>query len=109
MWRGRTVDLHGEPVRVEDAVPARGPDPVPESTFGGSSPIAGEIAARHADVYLTWDEPPAQVSEKIARLRSPGFGEGFLPRLAARGLWRRHPAGLKTAPSASAPFGPVAS
>ncbi|WP_158761942.1 LLM class flavin-dependent oxidoreductase, partial [Streptomyces sp. NRRL S-146] len=36
------------------------------------------------------------------------FGEGVLPRLAARGLWR-HPAGPETAPAAPAPFVPVAS
>jgi alkanesulfonate monooxygenase len=37
--------------------------------FGGSSPIAQEIAAKHVDVYLTWGEPPAQVAEKIAKCR----------------------------------------
>ncbi len=31
------------------------------------------------------------------------FGEGVLPRLAARGLWR-HPCGIPDAPSAQVPF-----
>ncbi|GGV78902.1 LLM class flavin-dependent oxidoreductase [Streptomyces massasporeus] len=84
LWRGRTVDLHGEHVRVEDAALARVPDPVPEVYFGGSSPIAGEIAARHADVYLTWGEPPAQVAEKIARLRSPAAAQGRTLRFGIR-------------------------
>jgi alkanesulfonate monooxygenase len=139
LWEGRTVDRHGEHIRVEDAALARVPDPVPEVYFCGSSPIAGEIAARHSDVYLTWGEPPAQVAEKIARIRSPAdevaerikeyhalgidefilsgyphleeaywFGEGVLPRLAVRGLWR-HPGGKETAHAAPAPFVPVAS
>ncbi|MET9574031.1 LLM class flavin-dependent oxidoreductase [Streptomyces sp. DT199] len=84
LWRGRTVDLHGEHVRVEDAALARVPDPVPEVYFGGSSPIAGEIAARHADVYLTWGEPPAQVAEKIARLRSLAAAQGRILRFGIR-------------------------
>ncbi|MBD0264550.1 MAG: LLM class flavin-dependent oxidoreductase, partial [Tolypothrix sp. Co-bin9] len=43
--------------------------PYPPLWFGGSSPIAQEIAAKHVDVYLTWGEPPAQVAEKIASVR----------------------------------------
>lgn len=84
LWRGKTVDLHGEHVRVEDAAPARVPDPVPEVYFGGSSPIAGEVAARHADVHLTWGAPPAQVAEKIARLRSSAAAQGRTLRFGIR-------------------------
>ncbi|MFF5576019.1 LLM class flavin-dependent oxidoreductase [Streptomyces luteogriseus] len=84
LWQGRTVDLHGEHVRVEDAALARVPAPAPEVYFGGSSPIAGEIAARHADVYLTWGEPPAQVAEKIARLRSLAAAQGRTLRFGIR-------------------------
>ncbi|MEU7721533.1 LLM class flavin-dependent oxidoreductase [Streptomyces tibetensis] len=84
LWRGGTVDLQGEHVRVEEAALARVPDPVPEVYFGGSSPIAGEIAARHADVYLTWGEPPAQVAEKIARLRSLAAAQGRTLRFGIR-------------------------
>jgi alkanesulfonate monooxygenase len=84
LWEGRTVSLHGEHVRVEDAALARVPDLVPEVYFGGSSPIAGEIAARHADVYLTWGEPPAQVAEKIARIRSLAAAQGRTLRFGIR-------------------------
>ncbi|MEV7068226.1 LLM class flavin-dependent oxidoreductase [Streptomyces collinus] len=84
LWQGRTVDLHGEHIRVEDAALARVPDPVPEVYFGGSSPIAGEIAARHSDVYLTWGEPPAQVAEKIARIRSLAEVQGRTLRFGIR-------------------------
>ncbi|MDQ0711122.1 alkanesulfonate monooxygenase [Streptomyces luteogriseus] len=84
LWQGKTVDLHGEHVRVEDAALARVPAPVPEVYFGGSSPIAGEVAARHADVYLTWGEPPAQVAEKIARLRALATAQGRTLRFGIR-------------------------
>jgi uncharacterized NAD(P)/FAD-binding protein YdhS len=47
----------------------RPPDPVPGIYFGGSSPAAGPVAAEHADVYLTWGEPPDQVAQKIAWVR----------------------------------------
>ncbi|WP_405776780.1 LLM class flavin-dependent oxidoreductase [Streptomyces sp. NBC_01538] len=84
LWEGKTVDLIGEHLRVEDAQLARVPDPVPEVYFGGSSPIAGEIAARHADVYLTWGEPPAQVAEKIAWVRGLAAKQGRTLRFGIR-------------------------
>ncbi|MEU1464060.1 LLM class flavin-dependent oxidoreductase [Streptomyces sp. NPDC005727] len=84
LWNGGTVDLDGEHLRVADARLARLPDPVPEVYFGGSSPIAGEIAARYADVYLTWGEPPAQVAEKIARIRRLAAGRGRSLRFGIR-------------------------
>jgi alkanesulfonate monooxygenase len=52
--------------------------------FGGSSPIAGEVAARHADVYLTWGEPPAQVAEKIDWVRALAAREGRTLRFGIR-------------------------
>ena len=39
-------------------------DPVPDIYFGGSSGPAGPVAAKHADVYLTWGEPPEQVARE---------------------------------------------
>ncbi|MFG3586373.1 LLM class flavin-dependent oxidoreductase [Streptomyces sp. NPDC047990] len=84
LWDGRTVDLAGEHLRVEEARLAQVPDPVPEIYFGGSSPVAGEVAARHADVYLTWGEPPAQVAEKIAWARRLAEPEGRTLRFGIR-------------------------
>lgn len=84
MWEGKTVDLHGEHLQVEDAKLARVPDPVPEVYFGGSSPIAGEVAAKYVDVYLTWGEPPAQVAEKIAWIRGLAAKEGRTLRFGIR-------------------------
>ncbi|MEU4309253.1 LLM class flavin-dependent oxidoreductase [Streptomyces rochei] len=84
LWAGETVDLRGEHLRVEEARLVRLPDPVPEVYFGGSSPIAVEVAARHVDVYLTWGEPPAQVAEKIARARASAEREGRTLRFGVR-------------------------
>ncbi|MFB7653527.1 MULTISPECIES: LLM class flavin-dependent oxidoreductase [unclassified Streptomyces] len=84
LWQGGTVNLRGEHIRVEDARLTRVPDPVPEVYFGGSSPAAVEVAARHADVYLTWGEPPAQVAGKIARLREAAAREGRTLRFGIR-------------------------
>ncbi|MFF9203905.1 LLM class flavin-dependent oxidoreductase [Streptomyces sp. NPDC014986] len=84
LWDGGTVDLEGEHLRVEDARLARVPDLLPEIYFGGSSPAAGEVAARHADVYLTWGEPPAAVAGKIAWIRTLAEKEGRNVRFGIR-------------------------
>jgi alkanesulfonate monooxygenase len=76
LWRGETVTFHGKHLTVEDATLAQLPDPVPEIYFGGSSPAAGDVAARHADVYLTWGEPPAAVAEKIGWIRGLAAQQG---------------------------------
>jgi alkanesulfonate monooxygenase len=65
LWRGQTVTHQGAHLRVEEARLTSLPDPPPELYFGGSSPDAGLVAARHSDVYLTWGEPPAAVNAKL--------------------------------------------
>ncbi|MFJ5032261.1 LLM class flavin-dependent oxidoreductase [Streptomyces sp. NPDC088560] len=84
LWDGKSVDLDGEFLRVEDAKLSRLPDPVPEVYFGGSSPAAGEVAAKYADVYLTWGEPPAQVAGKIAWIRALAAEHGRTLRFGIR-------------------------
>ncbi|MFH8253794.1 LLM class flavin-dependent oxidoreductase [Streptomyces roseolus] len=84
LWDGRTVDVAGEHLRVEGARLARLPDPLPEIYFAGSSPAAGRVAARHADVHLTWGEPPAAVADKIARSRALAEREGRTIRFGIR-------------------------
>ena len=70
LWHGRTVTFEGDHLSVEDATLTQRPDPVPGIYFGGSSDAAGRVAARHADVYLTWGEPPAAVREKVEWVRA---------------------------------------
>ena len=69
VWSGTPLDFEGAHYRVEGATLMGVPDPVPPIYFGGSSDAALPVAARRADVYLTWGEPPAQVAEKIGRVR----------------------------------------
>ncbi|GAA1416294.1 LLM class flavin-dependent oxidoreductase [Catellatospora coxensis] len=76
LWRGGSVDFTGEHHRIEGATLPRLPDPVPPVYFGGSSKAAGPVAARHADVYLTWGEPPAQVAGKLDWIRKLAADEG---------------------------------
>ncbi|MET0415915.1 MAG: LLM class flavin-dependent oxidoreductase [Actinoplanes sp.] len=79
LLRGETVTLQGEHVRVEGARLAKVPEQAPAIYFGGSSKAAGPVAAEHADVYLTWGEPPAKVAEKLAWIRTlkPGMRFGI--------------------------------
>ncbi|MDM9384115.1 FMNH2-dependent alkanesulfonate monooxygenase [Chlorogloeopsis sp. ULAP01] len=58
--------------------------PHPPLWFGGSSPIAQRIAAKHVDVYLTWGEPPEQVAEKIASVKRLAEAEGRTLRFGIR-------------------------
>ncbi|MEU4411020.1 LLM class flavin-dependent oxidoreductase [Streptosporangium sp. NPDC023963] len=84
LWRGESVDFTGEHLRVEDARLNRVPDPVPDIYFGGSSPAAGRVAARHVDAYLTWGEPPAAVAEKITWVNGLAAAEGRTLRQGIR-------------------------
>ncbi|MFF8097687.1 LLM class flavin-dependent oxidoreductase [Streptomyces sp. NPDC016675] len=84
LWEGGTVNLRGRHLQVEEARLVRTPDPVPEVYFGGSSPAAGQVAARHVDVYLTWGEPPAQVAAKIAWMRGLAAEQGRTLRFGVR-------------------------
>ncbi|RKE23685.1 LLM class flavin-dependent oxidoreductase [Streptomyces sp. TLI_171] len=84
LWRGERVDHDGPHLRVDGARLTRLPDPVPQVYFGGSSPAAERVAARHADVYLTWGEPPDRVAEKIERIRTLAAAQGRRPRFGIR-------------------------
>jgi alkanesulfonate monooxygenase len=68
-WGTEPFDFSGAEYQVVGASTYAPPDPTPPIYFGGSSDAALPVAARHADVYLTWGEPPAQVAEKIGRVR----------------------------------------
>jgi len=82
IWRalcsGESIDMEGEHLRIAGGRQMLGPvqDPYPPLYFGGSSAPALEVAAKHVDVYLTWAEPPAQVQEKIDRVRALAAAQG---------------------------------
>src|SRR5690606_39003334 len=83
-WGAEPFDYSGAHYRVEGATVRQRPDPVPPIYFGGSSGAAGPVAARHADVYLTWGEPPDQVAAKIAHIRDLAAREGRAVRFGIR-------------------------
>jgi alkanesulfonate monooxygenase len=66
-----SVDFEGKHLQIvhgRNAFPAV-QKPIPPIYFGGSSEAGQHTAAKHADLYLTWGEPPQQVAEQIARVR----------------------------------------
>jgi alkanesulfonate monooxygenase len=90
VWRrelaGETVSLDGRYLDIRNGkllIPAL-QKPHPPLYFGGSSPAAQQIAAKHVDLYLTWGEPPDQVAEKIASVRRLAEAEGRTMRFGIR-------------------------
>ena len=90
IWRrllqGETLDFEGRHLRVRGARNFHAPvtRPHPPLYFGGSSPAAHDLAARHVDAYLSWGEPPAAVAEKIADVRARAARHGRTLRFGVR-------------------------
>jgi alkanesulfonate monooxygenase len=91
-------DYQGEFYRVTGAYssvrPAPGAIPL---YFGGASEAAIGVGAAHADVYMLWGEPVAQIAERIAVIRDRAAGRGVRFSLSVRPIvadteseaWRR--------------------
>lgn len=84
MWSDPDFSFDGEFYNVEHARTAYPLNQLPTIYFGGSSPEAIEVAAEHADVYLTWGEPPDQVADKLARVRAAAARHGRTMRFGLR-------------------------
>ncbi|AUH68991.1 MULTISPECIES: LLM class flavin-dependent oxidoreductase [Gordonia] len=84
LWRGERVTHRGRHLQVDDAALHRLPAEEIPIYFGGSSPEAGPVAARHSDVYLTWGEPPAAVAAKIDWIRGLAAQRGRTVRFGIR-------------------------
>jgi alkanesulfonate monooxygenase len=69
---GKAVNFQGKHITIEDGRLLFPPvqQPRPPLYFGGSSDAGIDVAADTVDKYLTWGEPPAQVAEKVARVRA---------------------------------------
>ncbi|AZB42198.1 alkanesulfonate monooxygenase, FMNH(2)-dependent [Bacillus sp. FJAT-42376] len=82
IWRqvmeGKRVDHKGKHLEVTGASIPEPPvqKPYPPLYFGGSSPAGKTVGAKHADVYLLWGQPPAQIKEKIAEMKEKAAKEG---------------------------------
>jgi alkanesulfonate monooxygenase len=83
-WSGKPFDFEGKHIHVEGSTVNGVPDPIPPVYFGGASPAAERVAARHADVYLTWGEPVSMVGERVARMKELAAAEGRSLRFGIR-------------------------
>ena len=70
-FKGKHLEVHGAKVLFPGVQ-----NPYPDLYFGGSSPAAHEVAAKHIDVYLTWGEPPEAVAAKIDEVRQLAAQQG---------------------------------
>jgi alkanesulfonate monooxygenase len=68
-WTVEGFSFEGRHYHVHDARVQELPEPLPEIYFGGASPAAEAVAARHADVYLAWGETPEMLAERVERMR----------------------------------------
>jgi alkanesulfonate monooxygenase len=69
---GDTVTISGRHITIEDGRLLFPPHQLggPPLYFGGSSDAGIDVAVDTVDKYLTWGEPPAQVAEKINRVKA---------------------------------------
>jgi alkanesulfonate monooxygenase len=83
LWRGEPVTFTGRhyDVRGAQIIPA---PTWPQIYLGGSSEPALDVAARYADVYLTWGEPPGAVAEKLDAVRTRAKAVGRELRFGIR-------------------------
>jgi alkanesulfonate monooxygenase len=86
LLRGETVDFTGKHIRCEGGKLLFPPtqSPHPPLYFGGSSDSGQAVAAKHADVYLTWGEPPNDVAAKIAAAKEAAAMQGRTLRFGIR-------------------------
>jgi alkanesulfonate monooxygenase len=83
-WTGEGFDLAGDWFDVEQALVQHPPTPTPPIFFGGSSDIGVQVAARQADVWLMWGEPPAAAAQELARARREAAAVGREVRFGIR-------------------------
>lgn len=86
LFSGEEVDFKGRHLWVKGAkvlYPGL-QTPHPPIYFGGSSEAGHDVAAKHADISITWGEPKQKVAEKIADLRRRAAVNGRTLRFAIR-------------------------
>ena len=75
---GKTINFEGRHIRIQDGRLLFQPvqSPRPALYFGGSSDAGIDVAVDHVEKYLTWGEPPAQVAEKVNRVKAAAAQRG---------------------------------
>jgi alkanesulfonate monooxygenase len=86
LMAGETIDLDGRFVKMKGAKLLLEPvqKPCPELMFGGSSEPALAFCAKHCDTWLSLALPPAQIKEKVARVKALAAAEGRSLRCGLR-------------------------
>lgn len=85
-WQSENGDHHGPFYRYEGGGlrgALRGQE-LPTIYFSGASDAALGVAAKVADVHLTWAEPPQQLREIVARLQDLAGAQGRRLRFGTR-------------------------
>jgi alkanesulfonate monooxygenase len=83
-WKGPGFNHAGKHYRIEDGGNALPLEAAPTIYFGGSSNAAEDVAAEHADVYLSWAETPPAVRERVAAVRQKSAAHGRTLRYGIR-------------------------
>jgi alkanesulfonate monooxygenase len=83
-WSGTPFDYSGTHYRVEGAIVAHRPAPQPPIFLGGSSDAGKQVAARHADTWLMWGEPPDVAAEQVREVRALAAAAGREIRFGVR-------------------------
>jgi alkanesulfonate monooxygenase len=83
-WPGERFDYTGEHYRISAGLLTR-PYPVrPQIYLGGSSAAAQQVAAEHADVFLTWGEPPPAMAQLLRQTTELAERQGRRLRFGTR-------------------------
>jgi alkanesulfonate monooxygenase len=88
-WEPKPFNFEGQHYHVESAglrppfAQERDEAP-PLIYFGGASPAAERVAAKHVDVYLLWGEPPSWVAERVERMKALAAKHGRSLRFGIR-------------------------
>lgn len=84
VWAGRGFDFEGQHYRIENGGLVQPLAETPTIYFGGASAAAERVAAKHADVYLTWGETPPMLRPRIASVRGQAAEHGRRLRFGIR-------------------------
>jgi len=84
LWKDYRQPFHGEFYRSGGAALPMPDVPSPRVYFGGASAAAEQVAARQAEVYMMWGEPPDMLAERIAHLRGLAAAQGRQLRFGLR-------------------------
>lgn len=84
IWRGPGFSFEGRHYLVENGGLIQPLEQVPTIYFGGASAAAERVAAKHADVFLTWGETPPMLVSRVRSVRAQAAAHGRKLRIGVR-------------------------